>query len=86
VRWDTQTKTVWAVFPEQQQTVRLMLNSQVADLFEYDATHPHRTGRPMGSRTLDQPPLLLGGRLVVPVDAVAEAAGPTSSGSTMPSR
>ncbi len=75
VRWDPHSKTVWAAFPDQGRTIRMTINSPVASIYTYDPDQPHRTGPFVERIRLDQPPVLLGGRVVAPVAAAAEVAG-----------
>jgi hypothetical protein len=75
VRWDSHQKTVWAAFPSQERTVRMLINAPVAEIYAYDAKDPHKTGKWIESIRLDQPPVLLGGRVVAPVAAAAAVAG-----------
>jgi hypothetical protein len=75
VMWDSYSKTVWAAFPDQGKTVRMMINSPVAEIYEYDDNSPHRTGKLTKTILLKQSPVLLSGRAVAPVAAAAQVVG-----------
>jgi len=74
-RWDSHQKTLWAAFPAQKRTVRMLINAPVAEIHAYDAKDPHKMGKWIESVRLDQPPVLLGARVVAPVGAAAAVAG-----------
>jgi hypothetical protein len=69
--WDAQTKTVWAAFPRQKRTLRLVVASPEATIYGYNPKDPHRTGSLIATTHMDQPPLLLAGSVLAPADAAA---------------
>lgn len=75
VHWDSHHKTIWAAFPAQERTVRMIINAPTAEIHAYDANDPHRMGKWIETIRLDQAPVLLGGRVVAPVAAAAAVAG-----------
>jgi Copper amine oxidase N-terminal domain len=69
--WDAQSKTVWAAFPRQKRTLRLVVGAPKATIYRYSRKDPHRTGSLIATTTMDQPPMLLGGYVLAPADAAA---------------
>jgi len=69
--WAAQTKTVWAAFPRQKRTLRMVVASPDATIYRYDPKDPHRTGSLIATTHLEQPPMLLGGSVLAPADAAA---------------
>lgn len=69
--WDSQSKTVWAAFPRQKRTLRMVVGSPEARIYRYDPKETHRTGGLIATTRVDQPPLLLGGYVVAPAEAAA---------------
>jgi len=69
--WDGHSKTVWAAFPRQKRTLRMVVGSPEATIYFYDRHHPHQTGSVIATTHLEQLPMLLGGSLLAPADAVA---------------
>jgi hypothetical protein len=77
VMWHPASETVWAAFPDQARTVQMTVGSPVAQVFEYAANDPHRTGRLIRTQRFDQPPILVNGHVFAPVAAAARVAGAT---------
>jgi hypothetical protein len=72
--WDPQAKMIWAAFPRQKRTLRMVLGSTDAQIYQYKPKDPHRVGGLIATTHLDLPPMLVGAYLVAPVDAAANIA------------
>lgn len=79
VRWDAGTRTAWAAFPDQGQTLRLTHRSRSAHIYDYVPAEADRAGSRRRVMQLDQSPILVSGRLFAPVSATAEVAGVTAT-------
>jgi hypothetical protein len=75
LHWEGGVRSVWAAFPARSQTMRLTAGSTATPVHTYAPHEADRSGGLLRVVRLDQPPLLVGGSLYVPISAVAEVAG-----------